>query len=43
MHHKGGLTETLTATLAVLLVLYPACLWYRGVKQRKGFGLQRFI
>jgi uncharacterized membrane protein len=43
MRHSGGLIETLTATLAVLLVLYPACLWYRGVKQRKGFGLRRFI
>ena len=43
MRHSGGLVETLTATLAVLLVLYPACLWYRRIKQRKGFGLQRYI
>ena len=43
MRHSGGLIETVTATLAVLLVLYPACLWYRGVKQRKSFGLQRYI
>ena len=43
MRHSGGLIETTTATLALLLVLYPACLWYRGVKQRKGFGLRRFI
>jgi uncharacterized membrane protein len=43
MRHSGGLIETLTATLAVLMVLYPACLWYRGVKRRKGFSLQRFI
>jgi hypothetical protein len=43
MRHSGGLIETMTATLAVLLVLYPVCLWYRGVKQRKGFGLRRFI
>ena len=43
MRHSDGLIETLTATLAVLLVLYPACLWYRRVKQNKGFGLQRYI
>lgn len=43
MRHSGGLIEALTATLAVLLVLYPACLWYRGIKQRKGSGLQRYI
>jgi hypothetical protein len=43
MYHSGGLIETLTASLAVLLVLYPACLWYRRVKQHKGFGLQRYI
>jgi len=43
MRHGGSLIETLTATLAVLLVLYPVCLWYRRVKQNKGFGLLRYI
>jgi uncharacterized membrane protein len=43
MRHSGSLIEALTATITVLLVLYPACVWYRGVKQRRGFGLRRFI
>ena len=43
MRHSGGLIETLAATLAVLLILYTPCLWYRGFRQRKGFGLLRYI
>ncbi|MFZ0614246.1 MAG: heparan-alpha-glucosaminide N-acetyltransferase domain-containing protein [Desulfobacterales bacterium] len=39
----GGLIETLTATLTVLLILYPLCLWYRDIKQRKGFALLRYL
>jgi uncharacterized membrane protein YeiB len=43
LRHGGGLIETLAATLAVLLILYPACLWYRRIKQRKGSGLTRYL
>jgi uncharacterized membrane protein len=43
MRRAGGLFETLAATLAVLLLLYPACLWYRNIKQQKRSALLRYV
>ncbi len=40
---KGGLTETLWATLALLLVLYPACRWYRKLKMSRKHSILRYV
>lgn len=40
---KGGLSETLWATLAVLLFLYPACRWYRTLKLSRKHSLLRYL
>jgi len=39
----GGLTETYATTAVLLLALYPACLWYRGFKQRHPGGWTTYI
>jgi uncharacterized membrane protein len=41
--HKGGLAETYVATVAALLVLYPACLAYRGYKRAHPDGWTRYV
>ena len=43
LQKSGGLIETLLATLAVLLVLYPACRWYRRLKLSRQFSLLRYL
>lgn len=43
LQRKGGLPETLLATVAVLLFLYPACRWYRKLKRRRKYGLLRYL
>jgi hypothetical protein len=43
LQKKGGLFETLLATLAVLLFLYPACVWYRRLKLSRKHPLLRYI
>ena len=43
LQRKGGLTETLLGTLAVLLFLYPACLWYRQLKLSRTYSLLRYL
>jgi uncharacterized membrane protein len=43
LQRKGGLTETLWATLAVLLFLYPACRWYRRLKLSRKHRLLRYL
>ena len=40
---KLGLGATYLGAAAVLLVLYPACLWYRGYKSRHPTGMTRFV
>ncbi len=40
---KGGLTETLWATLALLLVLYPACRWYRQLKLSRKYSILQYV
>ena len=40
---KGGLTETLWATLAISLILYPACRWYRKLKLSRKYSLLRYL
>ena len=40
---KGGLFETLLATLAVLLLLYPVCRWYRRLKISHQYPLLRYL
>ncbi len=39
----GGLIDTLAATLTVLLILYPLCQWYRGIRQRRNIALLRYL
>ena len=39
----GGLTETWLATAAVLIVLYPLCRWYAGIKKTHPGSLLRFV
>ncbi|MFZ0241461.1 MAG: heparan-alpha-glucosaminide N-acetyltransferase domain-containing protein [Desulfobacterales bacterium] len=43
LRDNGGLIDTLVATLAALLILYPLCLWYRSIKQRTDFGLLHYL
>ncbi|MFZ0135315.1 MAG: DUF418 domain-containing protein [Desulfobacterales bacterium] len=43
LRDNGGLIDTLAATLTVLLILYPLCMWYRGIKQRKNFAPLRYL
>jgi uncharacterized membrane protein len=43
MHRTGGLAATYIATLAALLVLYPLCRWYGGVKQTHPKSLLRYL
>ena len=40
---KGGLSETLLATLAVLIFLYPACWWYRRLKISHKHPLLKYL
>jgi uncharacterized membrane protein len=42
-HHRLGLGATYAATLAVLVVLYPACLWYRRYKAAHRGSWLRYI
>ena len=41
--HGLGLRETYLATAAVLVVLYPICLWFRGYKTAHRTTWVRFI
>ncbi len=43
LQRKGGLIETFLATSAVLLVLYPACRWYRRLKLNRRYSLLRYL
>jgi uncharacterized membrane protein len=43
LHGFGGLTETFIITAATLLILYPACLWYRNYKQIHPRSWVRYI
>jgi uncharacterized membrane protein len=40
---KGGLSEAFVATLVVLFILYPACLWYRRLKLSRKYSLLRYL
>ena len=39
----GGLTETFIAAAAVLLVLFPLCRWYAGVKRAHPRSVLRYV
>jgi uncharacterized membrane protein len=41
--HAGGLVATWVATVATLVVLYPACRWYRSYKQAHPDGWTRYL
>ena len=43
LRREGGLIETLIATLAVLIFLYPACLWYRQFKLSKKYSVLQYL
>lgn len=43
LHGFGGLGETYIISAAVLLVLYPTCLWYRQYKQKHPHSWVRYI
>jgi len=43
LHMKMGLGAAYVATAAVLLFLYPCCLWYRGYKASHPGGWARFV
>lgn len=40
---KMGLGTTYLATMAVLVVLYPCCLWYRRYKTSRSGGWSRYV
>jgi hypothetical protein len=40
---QGGLRETYLGALAALVVLYPACAWYRGYKQAHPDSWTRYL
>jgi uncharacterized membrane protein len=43
MLHKHGLRESSLATILVLVILYPVCLWYRQYKAAHSGSWVRFI
>jgi len=43
VHEQGGLVESMVATVAVLVILYPLCLWYRQYKAGHPRSLTRFF
>jgi uncharacterized membrane protein len=43
LYKSQGLGATAVAWLAMMVVLYPACRWYLGVKRRHPHSLLRFI
>lgn len=43
LHGFGGLGESYIISAAVLLVLYPTCLWYRQYKQKHPHSWVRYI
>jgi hypothetical protein len=43
LRHSLGLESAWLGALGALLVLYPACRWYRGYKAAHPNGLARFI
>ena len=43
LHGKMGLGTTYVATMAVLVLLYPCCLWYRRYKTSHPGGWARYI
>jgi hypothetical protein len=43
MYQTGELTETYTATVIALLVLYPLCRWYGRFKQAHPGSLLRYL
>jgi len=40
---SGGLAETFVATAAVLLLLYPLCRWYAGIKKSHPRSFLRYV
>lgn len=43
MWKSGGLTETFIAALAVLMLLYPLCRWYAGMKSAYPNSILRYV
>lgn len=43
LHGFGGLSETFIITAAVLVILYPACIWFRNYKQMHPHSWVRYI
>jgi uncharacterized membrane protein len=43
VYQKLGLLESTIATIAVLVILYPLCYWYRSFKAKHPQSLLRFI
>jgi uncharacterized membrane protein len=43
MHKQGGIRETLIASLATLILLYPCCVFYVRYKQAHPDGLARYV
>jgi len=43
IREKLGIESAYVGALVTLLVLYPACRWYRGYKARHPLGLARFV
>ena len=43
LHMAMGLGTAYLATVAVLIVLYPCCLWYRRYKASHPTGWARYI
>lgn len=43
MRKTGGLTETWVATLVMLLIIYPACFWFRRLKRKGTIAFFRYL
>ena len=43
LYRSAGLTEAFIATLGVLLIMYPLCRWYFGVKRSRPRSFLRFV
>jgi len=40
---SGGLVETFAAAIAILLILYPLCRWYAGIKTAHPNSILRYV
>jgi uncharacterized membrane protein len=43
LQRAGGIVETVVATVAALMVLYPLCFWFRRIKRSRSDSFWRYL